>query len=143
MPNWQWAILAWGGLWALQSVGVWFQMKRYTNVINQLKSESDSGFMGTGHAPSRLKGGAIAIVMTTPDLVISKAIAMSGFTIFAKFKPVPELVGLNIADAKIKIESTKMKPSLGSAMNKAFDQITKLKNRGGQATIPSSELVRA
>ena len=143
MPNWQWAIIAWGCLWALQSVGVWFQMRGYTKVINQLKTEHDKGFVGTGHSPSRLRGGAIAIVVTSPDLVISKAIAMSGFTIMAKFKPVPELVGLSLTDAKSKIETDKMKESLGSALNKAFDQITMLKNRGGQATKLSSEFVQA
>ena len=132
MPSWQWAILAWACLWALQGVGVWFQMRGYTKLVNQLKTEHNSGFMGTGHSPSRLKGGAIAIVVTSPDLVISKAIAMSGFTIMAKFKNIPDLEGLSISQAKTKIETEKFKASLGSALNKSFDQIAKLQSNGGQ-----------
>lgn len=143
MPNWQWAILAWGCLWALQSVGVWFQMKGYTQAFNQLKSEQTKGYIGTGHSPSRLKGGTIAIVVCSPDLVITKVIAMSGFTIFSKFQPIPDFVGLGLTEARAKIESDDMKASLGAALNKAFDQINGLQKRGGQATQSRPELARA
>lgn len=143
MPNWQWAILAWGCLWALQGVGVWFQMRGYTKLVNQLKTEHNSGFIGTGHSPSRLKGGAIAIVVTSPDLVISKAIAMSGFTIMAKFKNIPDLEGLSISEARNKIEADQFKASLEAALNKAFDQITGIKNKGGLATKSDAKFAQA
>lgn len=134
MPNWQWAILAWVCLWALQSVGVWFQLRVYTKVFNSIKLEHNNGFIGTGHSQSKLKGGTIAIVVVSPDLVISKAVTMSGFTILAKFKPIPDLAGLTISQAKNKIETDKMKVSRGAALNKAFDQIAGIQSRGGKAT---------
>ena len=143
MPNWQWAILAWACLWALQSVGVWFQMRGYTKMFNSIKSEHNKGFIGTGHAPGRFKGGTIAIVVVSPDLVISKAVAMSGFTIMAKFKPIPDLAGLTMSEAKNKIETEKMKVSLGAALNKAFAQIAGLQNRGGKATTSIAKLAEA
>lgn len=143
MPNWQWAILAWACLWALQSVGVWFQMRGYTKMFNSIKSEHNKGFIGTGHAPGRFKGGTIAIVVVSPDLVISKAVAMSGFTIMAKFEPIPDLAGLTMSEAKNKIETEKMKGSLGAALNKAFAQIAGLQNRGGKATTSIAKLAEA
>ena len=143
MLNWQWAIFAWACLWALQGVGVWFQMRGYTKLINQLRTKHNRGFIGTGHSPSRLKGGAIAIVVSSPDLVITKAIAMSGFTIMAKFKPISDLEGLSISEAKNKIEAEQFKASLAAALNKAFDQIIRLENKGGQATKSSQQFAQA
>ncbi len=112
-------------------------------MFNAIKAEHNQGFIGTGHAPSRLKGGTIAIVVVSTDLIISKAVAMSGFTIMAKFKPLPDLAGLTISEAKNKIETEKMKVSLGAALNKAFDQIAGLQNRGGKATTSIPNLAQA
>ena len=37
MAMWQWGLLALGVLWALQSLGVWYQMRHYGDVMKGIK----------------------------------------------------------------------------------------------------------
>lgn len=68
---------------------------------------------------------------------------MSGFTIMAKFKNIPDLEGLSISEAKNKIEADQFKMSLAAALNKAFDQIIGIKNKGGLAIKSNAKFAQA
>ena len=39
MAMWQWGLLALGVLWALQSLGVWYQMRHYGDVMKGITSK--------------------------------------------------------------------------------------------------------
>jgi glucitol operon activator protein len=41
---WQWGLLALGVLWALQSLGVWYQMRHYGDVMKGITSKYNDGY---------------------------------------------------------------------------------------------------
>ncbi len=53
MAIWQWALLALALLWGFQSLGVWFQMRHYSDVMKGITSKYSDGFVGAGHVRGR------------------------------------------------------------------------------------------
>ena len=49
MAIWQWGLLALFFVWALQSLGVWLQMRHYTDVFKGVTNEFNDGFVGAGN----------------------------------------------------------------------------------------------
>lgn len=86
MAIWQWGLLLLGVVWALQSYGVWLQMRHYADVFKGITGKYDDGYIGTGNFHGRLKKGAIAIVVVSPDLKVRRLLTMSGWSVFTKFQ---------------------------------------------------------
>ena len=84
MAMWQWGLLALGFLWALQSLGVWYQMRHYSDVMKGITSKYNDGFVGAGNVRGRLGKGVIVLILVTPDLVVQRFLVMSGRSVFAK-----------------------------------------------------------
>ncbi len=95
MAIWQWALLGLGLVWALQAVGVWFQMRHYSDVFRGIANQFSDGFVGAGHARGRFRKGAIAMVVVGPDLIVKRVLTMTGRSVFAKFERNRSLEGAN------------------------------------------------
>jgi glucitol operon activator protein len=143
MPTWQWILLLWVGVWALQSVGVWFQTRRYAGQLKDLQHQYNSGYIGTGYGPRRFSRGAIAMIVATTDLKVSKFLLMRGSTVFASFKPQEEFVGLTLAEVLQKLSDEPKKSSLKEATEKAIQQIMRVKQDREQLPKGGSELAHA
>ena len=96
MVMWQWGLLALGLLWALQSLGVWYQMRHYTDVMKGITSRYNDGFVGAGNVRGRLGKGMIVLIVTNTDLAVQRFLVMSGRSVFAKFKRRPEFENISI-----------------------------------------------
>src|ERR1041384_955002 len=94
MAIWQWGLLALFCVWALQSLGVWLQMRHYTDVFKGVTSQFDDGFVGAGNFRGRFSKGTIVLIVVTPDLVIRRLLVMSGRTVFTKFHRREEFEGM-------------------------------------------------
>ena len=66
MAIWQWGLLALFGVWALQSLGVWLQMRHYTDVFKGVTNQFNDGFVGAGNYRGRFSKGTIVVVVVTP-----------------------------------------------------------------------------
>jgi glucitol operon activator protein len=86
MAIWQWALLCLVVAWAVQSVGVWMQMRHYSDVLKGITEKYKDGFVGAGHVRGRFAKGTIALLVVTPDLVVRRLMTMSGRSVFAKFR---------------------------------------------------------
>lgn len=94
--NWKVGLLLFAICWALQVGGTALQMRHYRKVLDGLSARWNDGFIGTGGARARFGRGAIAILVVSPAGLVRQALLMQGVTVWAKFKPVPSLVGQHI-----------------------------------------------
>ncbi len=135
MATWQLAILLLALVWALQSAGVWMQMRHYREALGDIEQRFNTGFVGTGFMRGRLAKGTIALVVISDQLVVERVALMTGRSVFAKFQTRREFDGLTlqalrgIATAQSKEKSTK---SLGEALLKAIEQIDAVRARKQQ-----------
>ncbi|WP_163270621.1 transcriptional regulator GutM [Chelativorans alearense] len=135
MAIWQWAILALAAVWALQSFGVWLQMRHYTDVMKGISNKYSEGFVGAGNAKGRLGKGVIVLVVVDKALRVERFLEMSGRSVFAKFARVPEYEGLPLdalRDASGPLSQADA--GLAVATARAIEQIDKARGAGEEAT---------
>ena len=96
MALWQWGLLALFGVWALQSLGVWLQMRHYTDVFKGVTNQFNDGFVGAGNFRGRFSKGTIVVVVVTPDLIVQRLLVMSGRTVFTKFRRLEQFEGTTL-----------------------------------------------
>jgi len=96
MAIWQWGLLLLGVVWALQSLGVWIQMRHYSDVFKGITAKYQDGYVGAGNCRGRLGKGTIALIVVTPDLKVQRLLTMTGRSVFAKFKRHENLEGISL-----------------------------------------------
>jgi glucitol operon activator protein len=143
MASWQVLLVAWVVLWALQSVGTWYQTQRYFGKIKQLQTEHAAGFLGAGHARRRLGIGAIVIVITDANLKVTRLLMMRGMTVLATFKDQPEFVGLSIAELQARLQAEPEKSSFRDATTSAINQILRVEREGVAAKQQPQQMAHA
>ncbi|WP_048644751.1 transcriptional regulator GutM [Nitratireductor soli] len=130
MALWQWGLLLLALVWALQSYGVWLQMRHYSDVFKGITQKFADGYVGTGAFHGRfLKKGAIAIVVIAPDLTVRRILTMSGRSVFAKFSRHEEFEGMTLD--RLRAEPALFgadAPGLTSAITQAVAQIDRTRS---------------
>lgn len=127
MATWQLAILLLAVVWALQSVGVWMQMRHYRSALGDIEQKFATGFVGTGFTRGRFAKGTIALVVVNDRLIVDRVAVMSGRSVFAKFHNHTEFEGLALSDLRDRAtalsEGAKDERSVGAALRQAIEQI--------------------
>ncbi|WP_040677532.1 transcriptional regulator GutM [Nitratireductor pacificus] len=130
MALWQWGLLLLALVWALQSYGVWLQMRHYSDVFKGITQKFTDGYVGTGAFHGRfLKKGAIAIVVIAPDLTVRRILTMSGRSVFAKFVRHEEFEGMTLD--RLRAEPALFgpdAPGLTAAITQAVAQIDRTRS---------------
>jgi glucitol operon activator protein len=129
MPFWQWLVILWLVLWAMQSAGVFLQMRTYSRLTNALMHEFSEGFIGTGTSPRRFGRGSVAIVVVSADMIVRRVVVMSGMTFLARFQPMPEFEGLSLSALVEAKDDDPYPKSLREAFKKAEEQIMRAASR--------------
>lgn len=128
MAIWQWALLCLVAAWLIQSVGVWMQMRHYSDVFKGITQKYADGFVGAGQVRGRFAKGTIAMIVVTPDLTVRRLMTMSGRSIFAKFKRHEAFEGIALerirANPAILDEKDK---GMAEAIRKAVEQIDRVR----------------
>ncbi|QPC85960.1 transcriptional regulator [Mesorhizobium sp. NBSH29] len=133
MAIWQWAMLALAGVWALQSLGVWLQMRHYADVFKGVTEKYQDGFVGAGNFRGRFAKGTIALLVVTPDMVVRRVMTMSGRSVFTKFKRHEQFEGASLD--KIRSNPAILgegEPGVAEAVRKAVEQIDKARREPGR-----------
>lgn len=126
MAIWQWALLALALLWGFQSLGVWFQMRHYTDVMKGISNKYSDGYVGAGHTRGRFGKGVIALIVVDRDLVVRRLLEMSGRTVFAKFTRRDEFEGQSLVQLREKVEQGAFTPPVAHAVRSAIEQAERL-----------------
>ncbi len=124
MAIWQWGLLLLVVVWALQSLGVWLQMRHYADVFKGVTDQFSDGFVGAGNFRGRLGKGAIALIVVTPDFIVRRVMTMNGRSVFTKFKRHQEFEGISLdqlrSNPAIMGEG---EPGVAEAVKRAIEQI--------------------
>jgi len=128
MAIWQWGLLALAVVWALQSLGVWLQMRHYSDVLKGVTSRYDDGFVGAGNCRGRLGKGVIVLIVVTPDLVVRRLLEMSGRSVFAKFRRREEFEGMTLDALRSDPDALgEGEPGMAEAIKRAIEQIDRMR----------------
>lgn len=126
MAMWQWGLVALGILWALQSLGVWYQMRHYSDVMKGITSKYNDGYVGAGNVRGRFGKGMIVLIVATPNLTIQRFLVMSGRSVFAKFKRREEFENISLHALRTgPLMTGNDEPALAKATEVAITQIDK------------------
>jgi len=128
MAIWQWALLALALLWGFQSLGVWFQMQHYSDVMKGITSKYSDGFVGAGHVRGRFGKGVIVLIVVDRNLVVRRFLQMSGRTVFAKFIRREGFEGMRLG-ALLDNSAIEGKPEVVAAARQAIEQIGRIRDQ--------------
>ncbi len=133
MAIWQWGLLALFFVWALQSLGVWLQMRHYGDVFKGVTNEFNDGFVGAGNQRGRFSKGTIAVVVVTPDLIVRRLLIMSGRTVFTKFRRHQEFEGMTLDQLRSNPAVLgEGEPGVAEAVKRAIEQIDRARSEPGR-----------
>jgi len=133
MAIWQWGLLLLAAVWALQSLGVWLQMRHYSDVFRGITDKFQDGFVGAGNSKGRLSKGTIVLIVVTPDLIIQRLMVMTGRTGFTKFKRHEQYEGRPLDE--IRSNPAIMgegEPGVAEAVKRAIEQIDRARSQPGR-----------
>lgn len=133
MAIWQWALLLMAVAWGIQSLGVWFQMRHYSDIFKGITEKYEDGFVGAGNFRGRLGKGTIVLMVVTPDLLVRRLMTMSGRSVFTKFKRHAEWEG--VALDQLRSNPAIMgegEPGLTEAVKRAIEQIDRARSGSGK-----------
>jgi glucitol operon activator protein len=125
MAIWQWAILLLAIVWALQSLGVWLQMRHYSDVMKGITDNYSQGFVGAGNAKGKLGKGVIVLVVVDGSMRVERFLQMSGRSVFAKFRREPAFEGLSLDALSDPATFAAAEAGVEVATRRAAEQIAK------------------
>lgn len=133
MAIWQWGLLLLGVVWALQSFGVWLQMRHYSDVFKGITNRFNDGFVGAGNSKGRLRKGTIALIVAAPDLTVQRLLVMSGRSVFTKFKRLEQFEG--VALDRIRSDPAMVgegDAGVAEAVRRAIEQVDLARSKPGR-----------
>ena len=86
------------GLYALQAVGAYYQMRQYKRAVHRLHQ---LGNVGIGQKRGGFSFGYLVLVVCDNDGIIQTVERMRGITCFAAFRPLTQLNGRTLAGSHI------------------------------------------
>jgi glucitol operon activator protein len=141
MAAWELALLVLIAAWSLQSVGVWYQMRRYSRTVRRLRGEFADGYLGTGFTKSRFGRGTIALVVVSDDLVVRRIATMTGRSVLAGFHDHPSLAGIRLDRLEATLaETAELEKGETAAVIQAATQIRERRNRREEEEEETSSL---
>lgn len=129
MAIWQWALLALALLWGFQSLGVWFQMRHYSDVMKGISAKYTDGFVGAGHVRGRFAKGVIVLIVVDRNLVVRRFLEMGGRTVFAKFIRREGFEGMRLGELQDNPAIGEGKPEVAAAATQAMEQIGRIRDQ--------------
>lgn len=92
--NWQAMVLVVGGFTAA-GVFSWLQHLAYQRTVNRVAAEENRSGVAlvTGRGKGRLRGAVVLLVIDRHTREVTRALAMNGASVFARFHECPALTG--------------------------------------------------
>ncbi|MPW25116.1 hypothetical protein GC105_04850 [Alkalibaculum sp. M08DMB] len=93
-------------MFILQGILTFFQVKNYRTNVSELNKK---GSLFVGQTKGKIRAGSIVIMAIGSDGNIIEARAMTGITVFHRFKTITELTNENIYKSELWIKNIKNK----------------------------------
>lgn len=144
MAIWQWGLLLLAVVWALQSLGVWVQMRHYSDVFKGITEKHKDGYVGAGNFRGRFRKGTIALVVVTPDLLVRRVMTMTGRSVFAKFVRHELFEGLTLEQLRTNPHILgEGEAGAAEAVRRAIEQIDRARSEPGKPGLSGLNMVGA
>jgi glucitol operon activator protein len=117
--------------WMLQIAGSWIQWKHYRAALGSATQRWSDGYVGMGRAKSRFGFGVIALLEVSPNLEVRSLQAMSGITVFARFKPIAGVQHCSQAELSRRYAAETDDSKLARAVRQAITQVEEVRSRKG------------
>ncbi|MBF6632566.1 transcriptional regulator GutM [Microbacterium sp. APC 3898] len=124
---WGWFIVLFAAVWLLQIWMAKAQLKNYHGTIREL-SRRPSGYLGVGIQKQKLGIGAVAIVVIDDTGTVVESRLMRGVTVFSRFEPFPEYIGLPLDALKASLGEEPEDRAFRMAIDKIEFQMTENTN---------------
>lgn len=106
------------GMWMCQILLALWQAKHFRRQLH-LMGNQESGYLGVGVHRRRFGPGAVVILVTDTEGRVTNCKMMAGMSVMARFRKVPELIGKELEDCRVK----NPKKAKHLALNMAIDKI--------------------
>ena len=116
--------------WTLQLVGTWWQWKSYRQALVDATSRWSDGFLGMGQHKNRFRSGAIVLLEVGPQMKVRRLQTMSGFSVFARFKPMVCVQGWTVSQLATHFAPGKCDSAIAHAIRQAIVKVEEA--RAGQ-----------
>lgn len=121
MAGWGWFIAVFVGMWLLQIVLTIRQSNHYQRQLRELRQQL-SGFLGVGVHKRKFGSGAVVILVTDDNGVVTRCKEMTGVTVFARFREVSERIGKSLDECRIAEPRTPKQFALNMAIDKIQEE---------------------
>lgn len=101
----------------------YLHISHYRKILKQMMTKKE-GYFGMGVVQSKLRSKKIVVLTTDQDGVITECQALSGMTVFARFKAQPGLVGQAFDRVPQQLIPEKLQGSLNSAVSEIQKKFT-------------------
>jgi len=116
-----WLFLLFATLWIIQLMLSLLQMKQFHRQYSLLRQDGDIASIGMSGNNWKRKIYGILVVDTHRTIVHAQQ--LSGFTVFARLKPVDKLVGLSLSELELPPETLDINKKLLAAFKNAAEFI--------------------
>jgi|GEM_PF-1957378 len=93
--SWGVVVLMFAGLWIMQIVLTQLQSRHYYQQLREMQQQP-SGYLGVGVNKRRFGTGAVVILVTDTEGMVTQCRRMAGVSVFSRFQPWQELTGQSI-----------------------------------------------
>lgn len=93
-----------------------YNNKKYINEYNKLISKYKHGTLGVGIYQPKFKIGQVCILVISENDIIIECKLIKGLTVFASFRDVKDIIGLNAIDAKRLTNTQAIKSAIDHAL---------------------------
>lgn len=84
----------------------YYQLNKYRQTISKIKQNYKNSYVATGKSRKFLSKGSLVIIVISKEGVLEYGEEMLGRTVFANFKPIDNISGLSIEEAKEKFKDS-------------------------------------
>lgn len=111
------------GLWILQGLMTYRQIKNYRKTLFRLKNK---GRVYVGHEKGKLKAGSIVLLVVDKNNIIIDMKEMKGITVFDRFKTKDTYIGKTVEELTSELSNVDKETVTTRAIKKAFNEETKI-----------------
>ncbi len=127
-----------GVLWIVQFGAAYWQMRRF---YSRLKEVRRGGLTAVGLGGGQYKGRSYAVLTVNTFGTIVHAEMFDGWTVFARLKPVPQMLGMQLEEILAHPEQLPVSQKLQTAFHNAARDIQKARLEGKGVTIPTDSTI--
>lgn len=109
--------------WSLQVAGSWVQWRHFQDSMARASRGHSDGYLGVGKSRPRLGFGTVVLLVLTPEMHVRQLQAMSGISVFARFRDQPQYKGLSLAELQAELVQSGAPPRFAAAVQGAIGQI--------------------